>query len=274
VLAEPGHAPIAATAAVVPPAVLLGATHGVALLVRTRTVGATYWCALAMTAALAGCAFVLCFDSLYALAADWAGYRRGVAWLWPLSIDLSIAVSTLALLALCGAPLRAAVAHNGASVRTSALLHALDTPVADWTVAADELIGAGVTRIERTKVATVLAELADGTAPSTVARKVGVGYAACSCEVAARARRVVRDSRLRRGCVERLLIVVVRIQALALTSQRPPHRHLPRFECFAGRRRGFVAHLYAAADSDSDSVSPAAPLGLDLSARRRTVTLA
>jgi hypothetical protein len=31
------------------PAVLLGATHGVALLVRTRTVGATYWCALTMT---------------------------------------------------------------------------------------------------------------------------------------------------------------------------------------------------------------------------------
>jgi hypothetical protein len=53
-----------------------------------------------MTAALAGCAFVLSFDSLYALAADWAGYRRGVAWVRPLSIDLSIAVSTLALVAL------------------------------------------------------------------------------------------------------------------------------------------------------------------------------
>jgi hypothetical protein len=75
VLAEPGHAPIAATAAVVPPAVLLGSTHGVALLVRTRTVGVTYWAALAMTAMLAACAFVLSFDSLYALAADWAGYR-------------------------------------------------------------------------------------------------------------------------------------------------------------------------------------------------------
>jgi hypothetical protein len=39
------------------------------------------------------------------------------------------------------------------------------------------LISAGVTRIERTKVATVLAELAGGTAPSTIDRKVGVGYA-------------------------------------------------------------------------------------------------
>ncbi|HME78388.1 MAG TPA: hypothetical protein VKI00_22895 [Mycobacterium sp.] len=45
-LATQGHAAIAATAAIVPPAVLLGSTHGVALLVRTRTVGATYWCAL------------------------------------------------------------------------------------------------------------------------------------------------------------------------------------------------------------------------------------
>jgi hypothetical protein len=39
------------------------------------------------------------------------------------------------------------------------------------------LISAGVTRIGRGKLATVLAELADRTAPSTVARKVGVGYA-------------------------------------------------------------------------------------------------
>jgi hypothetical protein len=37
VLAHPGHARIAATAAVIPPAVLLAATHDVALLVRART---------------------------------------------------------------------------------------------------------------------------------------------------------------------------------------------------------------------------------------------
>jgi len=47
----------------------------------------------------------------------------------------------------------------------------------DWTTQADELIGAGVTRIDRDKVAAVLVELAGGTAPSTVARKHGVGYA-------------------------------------------------------------------------------------------------
>ena len=61
--------------------------------------------------------------------------------------------------------------------------------MADWTAAADELIGAGVTRIERDKLATVLAALADGTAPSTVARKVGLGYAT----VARIAENVTRD---------------------------------------------------------------------------------
>jgi hypothetical protein len=188
VLAHPGHARIAATAAVIPPAVLLGATHGVALLVRSRTHGATYWCALAMTVALAGCAFVLSFGALRALALNWAGYSPATAWLWPLAIDLSIAQSTLALLALTRAPRRTEVespvsgpAHDGAPLeRNGVHLYRLDAPVEqpdDWTAQADELIEAGVTRINRDKAATVLAELAGGTAPSTVARKHGVGYA-------------------------------------------------------------------------------------------------
>lgn len=188
VLAHPGHAPIAATAAVVPPAVLLGATHGVALLVRSRTHGATYWSALAMTVMLAGCAFVLSFDALRTLALTWAGFSPATAWIWPLAIDLSIAQSTLALLALSGTPRThgvqsgaAGAAHNGAPVQHNGVyLHRLDAPVQqsdDWTAQADELIGAGVTRIDRDKAAAVLAELAGGTAPSTVARKHGVGYA-------------------------------------------------------------------------------------------------
>jgi hypothetical protein len=48
------------------------------------------------------------------------------------------------------------------------------------------------------------------------------------CEVAVRALKLVGDSRPRRGCVERLLIKAMRNQALALNSQRPPHRrHQP-----------------------------------------------
>jgi hypothetical protein len=173
-----GSPVIAAAAAVVPPAVLLGSTHGVALLVRARTAGWAYWCALCMTAMLAGCAFVLSFDALRELAVRWAGYRPSVAWLWPMSIDLSIAVSTLALLALTGAPKRTAAHDNAPVTQNGAHLHALDAPVCDGghLTAADALIGAGVTRIDREKVAQVLAELADGTAPSTVARRLGVGY--------------------------------------------------------------------------------------------------
>jgi hypothetical protein len=98
--AAAGTVLIAAAAALVPPTVLLGATHSVALLVRTRAgSGFTYWCALSMTLALALCAFVLSFDALRALAIT-AGIDRRLAWLWPLVIDVSIAQATMALLAL------------------------------------------------------------------------------------------------------------------------------------------------------------------------------
>ncbi|AFN37771.1 hypothetical protein FGG44_gp83 [Mycobacterium phage MacnCheese] len=43
-------------------------------------------------------------------------------------------------------------------------------------VAAERIVSEGVTRIDRGKVAEVLAEHAQGTAPSMIARKLGVGY--------------------------------------------------------------------------------------------------
>jgi Protein of unknown function (DUF2637) len=97
--APSGTVRLAAAAAVVPPAVLLGSTHSVALLVRTRRVGFNYWCALAMTIALAGCAFLLSFDALRDLAVV-LGMLPDRAWLWPVAIDVSIANSTLSLLSL------------------------------------------------------------------------------------------------------------------------------------------------------------------------------
>src|ERR1700737_2090878 len=87
-----GTAALAAAAAVVPPAVLLGSTHSVALLIKTRRLGVTYWCALMMTVALAGCAFVLSFDALRDLAVS-LGFHPGRAWLWPVAIDVSITQS-------------------------------------------------------------------------------------------------------------------------------------------------------------------------------------
>ncbi|MGH3956535.1 MAG: DUF2637 domain-containing protein, partial [Mycobacterium sp.] len=94
---------IAASMSLAPPVVLLLATHGVHALVRSRIVGRSYWAALAITVALACCAFVLSFEALRDLAATYAGMRSAVAWLWPLAIDLSITGSTVALLALSSA---------------------------------------------------------------------------------------------------------------------------------------------------------------------------
>lgn len=191
--ASAGSTAVAAAAAVVPPVVLLAATHGVAMLVRTRTVGATYWSALAMTVVLAVCAFVLSFDALRALAVEWAGLPPSTAWLWPLAIDLSIAQSTLALLALTRpqrvveapsvpeAPRPAAEARQAAAARdeadvTEAAAEVVEAERGGWDARAEELIAAGVTRADPAKVAVMLAELAGGSSPNAIARKVGVGY--------------------------------------------------------------------------------------------------
>jgi hypothetical protein len=55
---------LAALAALVPPIVLLAATHSATWLVRARSVGWVYWVALALTAALALGSFALSFDAL------------------------------------------------------------------------------------------------------------------------------------------------------------------------------------------------------------------
>lgn len=230
--APPGIVRLAAAAAVVPPAVLLGATHSVALLVKTRRVGVIYWCALAMTFALAACAFILSFDALRGLAVA-LGMAPSRAWLWPVAIDVSIANSTLSLLSLSpprtvpstavpaddAAQPSPVVAHSSSapasdSARGGSVAPAcpargrstgrrtadeqpgtaqaqLDAPHAEpdqpaaaaasapgsptdlrqWRSAADQLVRDGVTSKDPTIVATVLAEQAAGTAPSTIGRR-------------------------------------------------------------------------------------------------------
>jgi hypothetical protein len=101
--AAAGTVALAAGAALVPPLVLLAATHSIAVLVRTRAGGLTYWCALLMTLALASCAFVLSFDALRSLAVT-LGLPEAIAWLWPCAIDLAIAQATLCLLSLSRRP--------------------------------------------------------------------------------------------------------------------------------------------------------------------------
>jgi hypothetical protein len=212
--APTGTVRLAAAAAVVPPAVLLGSTHSVALLVRAHRVGLHYWCALAMTFALAGCAFVLSFDALRDLAGA-LGMPPGRAWLWPVAIDVSIANSTLALLSL--APSRAVqrpagprgaatrvtsttpAGRSAASNRTDAsdpgpapggaavrrALAAVPDGAVDsvdpamlmaWQATADELVRSGVTSKDPQMVAAVLAEHAAGTSRSTIGRRLAIHH--------------------------------------------------------------------------------------------------
>lgn len=96
---EHGTALLAAGAALVPPVVLLAATHSVALLVRSRVGGAVYWSAVLMTLALAASAFVLSFTALRGVAVT-VGVPEPIAWLWPCAIDVAIAQATLCLLSV------------------------------------------------------------------------------------------------------------------------------------------------------------------------------
>lgn len=179
---------IAATAAVVPPTVQLAATHGVHALVQSRIVGATYRAALCITIALAASAFVLSFQALRDLAITSAGVDPAIAWLWPITIDLSITGSTIALLALTGAqraeqhhdaPASAAtppaqLTHAPVHVEVHHSVHAVAQTV--HTDTAERIVAERVVRIDRAKIAEILAAADDGIAPSMIARKVGVGY--------------------------------------------------------------------------------------------------
>ncbi len=96
---------LAAVAAAVPPSVLLGSTHSVALLVKTRrrgyrrVDGLVLGAALLLTVGVAVCAFAMSFFALRDLMVM-LGTRGDTAWLWPIAVDLSLICSTLALLSL------------------------------------------------------------------------------------------------------------------------------------------------------------------------------
>jgi hypothetical protein len=204
--APTGRVPLAAAAAVVPPAVLLGSTHSVALLVRARRVGVPYWCALLMTFALAGCAFVLSFDALRDLAVA-VGMPPGRAWLWPVAIDASIANSTVALLSMSSSrePADLGAAKIGSPSKPVAPREVVDSPAhprakpaptlksgplslveapvsedpaatARWKTVAEALIRDGVTSKDPQLVAAVLAEHAAGTARSTIGRRLAIHH--------------------------------------------------------------------------------------------------
>ncbi|KEP38794.1 hypothetical protein MKSMC1_60840 [Mycobacterium kansasii] len=98
---------LAAAVATAPPLVLLASTEGLSLLIKVnRNPTRTYWAALVMTLLLGVGAFRLSFDALCGLAIR-SGIRPGLAWLWPLVVDVTIAQATVSLLALTRSQSRA-----------------------------------------------------------------------------------------------------------------------------------------------------------------------
>jgi hypothetical protein len=214
------HAPVgtialAAGAALVPPVVLLAATHSVALLVRTRAGGITYWCALAMTLVLAVCAFVLSFDALRSLAIT-LGLPDSIAWLWPCAIDVAIAQATLCLLSLSRRRAVTTAATTSEVVGSESVAEAREnrraSPIANreasddkresivpparihppagpplmvpdnpaaigrWMSIAESIVQEGITSKDPALVATILAQREAGMPPSTIGRTFKVHH--------------------------------------------------------------------------------------------------
>lgn len=90
---------VAALMAMVPPLILLAATHGVALLARLRHGSSILVPAAILTLGLAVLAFVLSFDALKALAVT-TGTNADLAWMWPAVVDGGITLATLAIFGL------------------------------------------------------------------------------------------------------------------------------------------------------------------------------
>jgi Protein of unknown function (DUF2637) len=99
------HVVIQIGAAAVPPVALLAAVHGVALAVRAGASGRIYCWAVGAVAAIGAGAFVLSFLALRDLMRT-VGYSDTTAWIFPVLIDMAIAVSTLMLVALGDKPAR------------------------------------------------------------------------------------------------------------------------------------------------------------------------
>lgn len=90
---------LAALAALVPPIVLLAATHSASWLVRTEASGWVFWAALTLNAAVILGSFALSFDALRSFAVM-VGIRESMSWIWPAVIDIAIAHATVCLLSL------------------------------------------------------------------------------------------------------------------------------------------------------------------------------
>ncbi len=187
----------AAAVATVPPVVLLVATEGLQILVRTHQRSSwTYRCAVAMTVFLALAAFALSFFSLRDLAIR-CGIQPWLAWLWPLVVDVCIAQCTVVLQALGHtsrsekaddptppvghlAPL--GMSDNGAvlidvapTVADEAATSSVDAP-ADLLPVARQIVGDGATKQPPEVVAEVLRRHQVGERAGAIASSMGLHH--------------------------------------------------------------------------------------------------
>lgn len=163
--------------------VQLCATYGVHALVAAKIAGGAYRYALATAVLLAIGAFVLNFVALRDLVTTWAGIDPAIAWIVPCIVDLGMAGSMIALLALVNGHSAATMhgvehhadtqpsVHNAMRAAMHPAVHT-DAHLA----AAQSIVERGVVRIAPERVAKVLEAHAAGTAPSTIQRTLGVGY--------------------------------------------------------------------------------------------------
>ncbi len=186
----------AAAVATVPPVVLLVATEGLQILVRTHQRSSwTYRCAVAMTVFLALAAFALSFFSLRDLAIR-CGIQPWLAWLWPLVVDVCIAQCTVVLQALghtsrpgktgAAAPPLARAEPLGMSEEGAVLIDVapagadeapptVDAP-ADLLPVARQIVGDGATKQPPEVVAEVLRRHQIGERAGAIASSMGLHH--------------------------------------------------------------------------------------------------
>lgn len=187
---------LAAAVATVPPVVLLVATEGLSILVRTnRRSTLIYGLAVMMTVFLALAAFALSFFSLRDLALR-CGIHPWLAWLWPLVVDVCIAQCTVVLQALnhrgdrddehgdeaAAAPADDVYSYeNGQADRDMVEVTEFENQVDDGTAAdllpvAQEIVGNGATRQPPEVVAEVLRRHHSGERAGKIASAMGLHH--------------------------------------------------------------------------------------------------
>jgi hypothetical protein len=173
-------------------AIQLAATYGVHALAQAGLGGGAYRAALCIAIALAALAFVVNFVQLRDLVITWAAIPLAIAWIVPLTVDLGMTGSLVAILALTNAERTAQPAarhdaqgaaavsievHN--TVHTETHIAAADEqPTRDGAhlAIAERLIAQGVVRIAPERIVQVLDAHAAGAAPSAIQRSLKVGY--------------------------------------------------------------------------------------------------